>query len=342
MNTRTIIGIICIFFTCNVNCFIDPITGGAIAAGFGLFLGFNKIKCSFSECCDKEYIPHDIGRLNEQLEEKLFGQHIAHDVVTSALRAHIRSEYSPKALTMSFHGTPGTGKNFVAQNIVKYFYKEGSKSKYYHFFSGRLSFPLEKDTFIYEVYLKETIINSLLQCPKSLFVFDEVDMIPPRLLNVLVPFLEYGEAPIWHRGRRIYIDKNSAIFIFLSNTGSQEIVETLHNLWQNGRKREDTKLSDFEELISRGAFNEKGGFHKSDTISTSLIDHYVPFLPLETEHVVKCIKAAFYSHGRNPTNQQIEDVMSHVTFSEPVGIFAKAGCKRIEQKVARAMYTRSQ
>ncbi|KAG8034636.1 hypothetical protein G9C98_007712 [Cotesia typhae] len=189
--------------------------------------------------------------------------------------------------------------------------------------------------------LKETIIDSLQQCPQSLFVFDEVDMIPPGLLNVLVPFLEYGEPQIWYMGRRINIETNRAIFIFLSNTGSQEIVETLHNLWQDGRKREDTRLSDFEDLISRGAFNEKGGFHKSDTISTSLIDHYVPFLPLEAEHVIKCIKTAFISHGRQPTNQQIENVMRHVTFSEPVGIFAKAGCKRIEQKVAHTMYTRS-
>lgn len=69
------------------------------------------------------------------------------------MRAHIRSGHPPKALAMSFHGTPGTGKNFVAQHIVKYFYKEGSKSKYYHFFSGRLSFPLEKNTFMYEVCL---------------------------------------------------------------------------------------------------------------------------------------------------------------------------------------------
>lgn len=61
MNTHTIIKLIFIFFVSNVNCFIDPITGGAIAAGFGLFFGYNKIKCSFSECCNEENIPYDVG-----------------------------------------------------------------------------------------------------------------------------------------------------------------------------------------------------------------------------------------------------------------------------------------
>jgi hypothetical protein len=31
-------------------------------------------------------------------------------------------------------------------------------------------------------------------------------------------------------------------------------------MWENGTKREDIKLKDFEELIRKGAFNEKGKF----------------------------------------------------------------------------------
>ncbi|XP_008547317.1 torsin-like protein [Microplitis demolitor] len=341
MNTHTVLAIILTVFTLKVECLVDPFTGALIATGAGLYFGYNKVKCSYYECCNDHYIHYDLTRLDDALEKNLYGQHIAHDVVVSALRAHVKSGHSPKALAMSFHGTPGTGKNFVTQNIVNNFYKEGAKSKYFHFFSGRLSFPLQNMVAMYQDELKDSIINSLVECPQSLFVFDEVDMMSPGILNVLVPFMEYSTAQIFHRGNRVNVETNKAIFIFLSNTGSQEIVETLHHLWQSGKKREETSLSDFEELISKGAFNEKGGFHKSDTITTSLIDHYVPFLPLESEHVEKCIEAAFRKRGRNPSAQQIQDVMSHVTFSPPLEIFAKSGCKRIEQKVASNIYRRS-
>jgi hypothetical protein len=29
-------------------------------------------------------------------------------------------------------------------------------------------------------------------------------------------------------------------------------------MWENGTKREDIKLEDFEDIIRKGAFNEKG------------------------------------------------------------------------------------
>jgi hypothetical protein len=40
-----------------------------------------------------------------------------------------------------------------------------------------------------------------------------------------------------------------------------------------------------------------GGFHKSETIENFLIDHYIPFLPLEEGHVRQCIEAEFRHRG---------------------------------------------
>ena len=42
-------------------------------------------------------------------------------------------------------------------------------------------------------------------------------------------------------------------------------------------------------LISSGAFNEIGGLHKSAIVYHHLIDAYVPFLPLEKNHIKKCV-----------------------------------------------------
>lgn len=161
---------------------------------------------------------------------------------------------------------------------------------------------------------------------------------PEGLLNVLVPFLDYNS---YHKSTKhsesMY--QNKAIFIFLSNTGSTQIVQHLTNLWERGKNRDDTRLQDFEKLIADGAFNEKGGFHHSDTIQTSVIDHYVPFLPLEEMHVRKCLERAFTERGVIPKEEMIEEALSYLTFGpEPYNLYSMAGCKRIEQKVATIVY----
>lgn len=92
------------------------------------------------------------------LTAKLYGQQIAHETIINALRGHLESQNSPKALVMSFHGTPGTGKNYVAQMIAKALYKEGIQSKYYHFFNGRNDFPFQRKVDEYKVYSHITFI----------------------------------------------------------------------------------------------------------------------------------------------------------------------------------------
>lgn len=88
------------------------------------------------------------------LTARLYGQQIAHETIINALRGHFGTHSSPKALAMSFHGTPGTGKNYVAQMIAASYYKNGVHSQYYHFFNGRNDFPLQRKIDEYKVYLK--------------------------------------------------------------------------------------------------------------------------------------------------------------------------------------------
>ena len=57
-------------------------------------------------------------------------------------------------------------------------------------------------------------------------------------------------------------DFSQSIFIFLSNTGADLINEHYRDLFLEGRKREDLTISDFENLIQKGAFNEEGWLNK--------------------------------------------------------------------------------
>lgn len=72
----------------------------------------------------------------------MHGQQIAQSTVVAALTGYRQTEKPPKALAMSFHGLQGSGKNFVAEIIAQTFYKEGTKSKFYHFFNGRSYAPV--------------------------------------------------------------------------------------------------------------------------------------------------------------------------------------------------------
>lgn len=310
------------------------LTSFVVGIGSAIVYTYSQHKCRFIECCTDEYINPDLVKLEYLLTTKLYGQEIAHEMVIHALRGHLGPYGSSKALVMSFHGTPGTGKNYVVQMIVSTLYKYGAQSQYFHFFNGRNDFPLQQKTDEYKEELYKIVSNSLNKCERSMFVFDEVDKMPEGILNVLVPFLDYNSYYKSSKNNAI-VFKNKAIFIFLSNTGSLQIVHRLTTLWERGKRREDVQLQDFERIIEDGAFREKGGFHHSDAIQTSLIDHYVPFLPLEEEHVKKCLKYGFIERGIAPTEEMIEEVLSHLTFGpEPHKLYSMAGCKRIDQKVA--------
>lgn len=125
-----------------------------------------------------------------------------------------------------------------------------------------------------------------------------------------------------------------ATFIFLSNAGGTEISEKLLQLTENGMLREETQLFHFEKISEVAAYNIAGmeftlgflpsifttilnkmpfigGLRKTSMIEASLIDHFIPFLPLEKRHIEKCIISDFKRLGiHRPEFSDIEYVLS--------------------------------
>lgn len=166
-------------------------------------------------------------------------------------------------------------------------------------------------------------------CAHRLFIFDEVDKMIPDVLNDIKPMLD-------HRDDVDGVDYSKAIFIFLSNAGADVIREHYQDLYLEGKHREDMKMSDFESYIQKGAFNEfgrrnidlnmlkltkiifLGGFHHGDVITNNLIDHYVPFLPLEEKHVRRCIRQEF--ELRKVFHPKEEHIQSVVNFGLMISV----------------------
>ncbi|XP_045460966.1 torsin-1A [Harmonia axyridis] len=280
--------------------------------------------------CSKKDIPSDFKALRSLIKGKIFGQPLIESTVVNALRSHWDERSEPeKALTISFHGGPGVGKNYVAKFIEQALYSQGIRSPNVHNFNARLDFPKISEVDQYKKNLENWISGNVSRCPKQLFLFDEVNQMPPGILDALKPFIDHFDDV---KG----ISYKRAIFLFLSNTGSEIINENSYYLWSKGIKRNEIKLHFFEKLISQGSFNEKGGFQYSATIKSNLIDHYIPFLPLMKSHVRMCIEEEFRKNFiPNPTEEQIQAVLDFIDWGPEAdnGVFAKTGCKRISQKV---------
>lgn len=69
-----------------------------------------------------------------------------------AIQGHVSSLTRKKPLTLSFHGTPGSGKNYVSQFIANSLYKLGEQSKFVHSYNGGLHFPMHNKVDEYKVF----------------------------------------------------------------------------------------------------------------------------------------------------------------------------------------------
>lgn len=72
------------------------------------------------------------------MDQNFFGQHIASEIILSALKGNFRrSIRNKKPLVMSFHGWPGCGKNFISDIIANcMFDSKKIKELRYHVING--------------------------------------------------------------------------------------------------------------------------------------------------------------------------------------------------------------
>jgi len=285
------------------------------------------VVCQFRECCGAPWLRPNVTRLEESLAENVFGQHLVTSLVTRSLRAHLRKVEPKKALVMSFHGWTGAGKNFVAKFVVESLFKEGMNSKYVHLFISTLHFPHMEMADIYKLRVQDWIRGNVTQCETSVFIFDEIDKMPEGMIDGIKPFIDHHQSVEGLNFRK-------SIFIFLSNTGGRDITKETARFWSEGKQREDITYRDLEMLVNKGAFNELGGLHRSAVIDSSLIDVYVPFLPLERKHVRMCVEKEARHRNITLLEEKISEVVNSLSFwPQETQVYSTTGCKRVANKM---------
>uniref|UniRef100_A0A8C2CZM8 Torsin n=1 Tax=Cyprinus carpio TaxID=7962 RepID=A0A8C2CZM8_CYPCA len=277
-----------------------------------------------------DLLPFDFKRLEKDLRDSLFGQHIVSDVVLKAVTSFMTDSNPNKPLVLSFHGTAGVGKNHVAKIIARNVYKKGDQSKHVHTYISEHHFPHRNKLDLYSEQLKQWIHGNVSSFPHSMFIFDEMDKMQPQLIDVIKPFLDY-EANVDG------VSFRNAIFIFLSNAGGNVIAEVALDFWREGKDREELWMNskELETKILQNIFNDKNsGFLHSSIIDHHLVDHYIPFLPLELKHVRQCVMTEMHHLNMIQDYDLADEVARDLPFfPAEEKIFAVKGCKSVRQKL---------
>ncbi|XP_067227782.1 torsin-1A-like [Chanodichthys erythropterus] len=277
-----------------------------------------------------DLLPFDPKRLEKDLRDSLFGQHIASDVVLKAVTSCMTDKNPNKPLVLSFHGTTGVGKNHVAKIIARNIYEKGEGSNHVHMYISQHHFPHKEKSDLYSSQLKQWIYKSVSSFPRSMFIFDEMDKMNPQLINTIKPFLDYNT----------HVDGvsfHNAIFIFLSNAGGNMIANWTLDSWREGICREELWMNsnELETKISQNIFNDKNSGFLHSIIDHHLVDHYIPFLPLMLKHVRQCVMAEMIHLNMNRDIDLADKVAREMPFfPEREKIFSVKGCRSIRQKLA--------
>ena len=288
-----------------------------------IYGGIFKSVSDEGESCQNPWIKHDFDHLSNNLSFDFFGQHLVTENTFEILKAHIKNEQTKKPLVLSFHGSPGTGKTFASKLIAESFYKLGMSSKHTVFFNNQEHY----ENYEQEVILKRTIESTVSRCKYALFIFEEAHLMNSKLLDVMLPYVNYPS-----------LSYNRAIFLFLSKSGAYSINDYVIDKMKAGRMRESITLEEMHNLLHSYIIKTEKPFKGTEFVAQNLVDAYIPFLPLERQHVRKCVYAIMRQKHINFDEHFVDSIMTSILyFPDTYPLFASAGCKRIEYIIAEHM-----
>uniref|UniRef100_A0A1A8F4C2 Torsin family 2 member A n=1 Tax=Nothobranchius korthausae TaxID=1143690 RepID=A0A1A8F4C2_9TELE len=288
---------------------------------------FQKLYCTISESCDCDFKPN-IRDLEWDLYKNVFGQHLVQDIVSEEVAKFLENKSPDQPLVLSFHGSMGTGKTLVSTMLGNHLYGSAMSSPFVHQFVPTLHFPSHKLVHQYREELKNWVQGNLTECARSVFIFDEMENMPPGVIDVLEPFL--GPSHVVFR-----TNYRKAIYVFISTTGEEAILKVALENRQAGREREEIKLWDLEEAILQMSYNRNtSGFFQSNIVQQKLITRFVPFLPLTRNHVERCAQSQLHQRNIRSRSDVVEAVGRGMFYAPVHGqYFSTTGCKAVSAKI---------
>ncbi|XP_040010392.1 prosalusin [Xiphias gladius] len=288
---------------------------------------FQKLYCTISDSCDCDFKP-SVRDLEWDLYKNVYGQHLAQDIVSEEVARFLQEKKPDRPLVLSFHGSSGTGKTLVSSMLGNHLYGSAMSSPYVHQLVPTLHFPLHQHVNEYREDLRSWVQGNLTECARSIFIFDEMEKMPPGLIDVLEPFL--GPSHVVFR-----TNYRKAIYIFISTVGEEAINRLALENRRAGQDREEIRLADLQEAIEQTVYNNNtSGFFQSRIIQQNLITRFVPFLPLSRRHVERCARSQLCQRGSCARSDVVEAVGGDMTYTPVQGqYFSTTGCKAVPAKI---------
>ena len=257
----------------------------------------------------------NLSALDASLLKKVYGQHIALGVISQAFRKYMSRERPPRPLVLSFHGWTGVGKNHVV-NIIA----EELESLAVH----KIIMPLHSVGYNVDSNqrLMDWFSSNVSNTSTVLFVIDEFGKAASEFQQGLHDLLSQWQDKIYA--------SSHVILILLSNTGGTAINQYMCKCVDDGCTRESVTYDAVVTHLTMAVHNT--WLH--NFLSNGLIDHVVPFLPLERSHVVECVEAYMRNRRMAVTASVVDNVLSELRFfPEDWPVFSQTGCRQVAGKV---------
>ncbi|XP_056589592.1 torsin-1A-like [Triplophysa dalaica] len=261
----------------------------------------------------------------DDLRKSLYGQRIASETILNAVTWFMKDPDPPKPRVLSLLGPTGVGRTYIMKIIARNIYEKGENSKHVHTLIATYQFVYK-----IEAQFKAWIYGNVPSFPRSMFIFDEMDKMNPHLIETIKPFLDYMP----HVDR---VSFNNAILIFLSGAGTNMIHKVALDFWRKGKERDELHMNTegMETKLYQTFFNDKySGFWHSCLIDEHLVDHFVPFLPLELKHLKQCVLAEMTNMNITHDYDVMDSMLKYMPFFPPEEeAFSIKGCKTIHNKL---------
>lgn len=225
---------------------------------------------------------------------------------------------TPASVVFSLHGWTGIGKNYMS-TIISDLIPTSHVTKLIIPLHFPHSGPEYSD--LYRNNFAKWILTNISSCAVNLFIIDEMDKASEPLILGLKNAIGVIKNKQWNNTK--------IVILLLSNTAGNSINKAVFDHLNNGYDRSDLN----QQMMQVAILNDPLATWHVDLHKGGFIDELVPFLPLQYEHVVKCIKSYLKSRGESLSQKKITEIAKEFDYF-PHGnpIFSKTGCKRVTSK----------
>lgn len=268
---------------------------------------------------------YDLEGLEKALQRAVFGQPAAVGRIVALLRDYLSTHVHSRPLLLALHGPSGVGKSHVGRLLARHFRSVLEDSSLVLQYHVRHHCPESRAAQDCREELARHVADVVAQAEAEektpLLVLDEVELMPPALLDELHGFLQPQRSHHFH----------NAIYVLLSSAGGAEITRFV---LQNASRT--------LPLHPDGAHRARSEEELRASLKALLVREHplwqasavVPFLLLDKWDVVNCFREEMAGEGFFPEQARAELLAEQLSYYHVAGReFAVTGCKQVVARV---------